>query len=240
MWKEKDSWTPLSIVWSRSFSDFLADFLLYLNFVINLPRLIKTCMQPWFCVTHSPLRRPGSSCFPTLILPLFYFAGNLAHTKGKGVNTLRSPRTPTRTITFAKVPTAPSASRLYYLLHRETSPEKLSIFFSLPYSKNHSWTTVHLLFVSTVFFISALLLTVMIVSSVLTLFCLLLSSSLSLCVSAFLSWKMGVLTFYSSFSFSEVINTFPWSSYQVLFYQSRLPNSLLIPWNEQVDPNVCM
>lgn len=218
----------------------LADSLLYLNFVINLPRLTKTCMQPWFCVTHSPLRRPGSSCFPTLILPLFYFAGNLAHTKGKGVNTLRSPRTPTRTITFAKVPTAPSASRLYYLLHRETSPEKLSIFFSLPYSKNHSWITVHLLFVSTVFFISALLLTVIIVSSVLTLFCLLLSSSLSLCVSAFLSWKMGVLTFYSSFSFSEVINTFPWSSYQVLFYQSRHPNSLLIPWNVQVDPNVCM
>ncbi|XP_040921899.1 myosin-IIIa [Toxotes jaculatrix] len=28
--------------------------------------------------------------------------GNLAHTKGKGINTLRSPRTPTRTITFAK------------------------------------------------------------------------------------------------------------------------------------------
>uniref|UniRef100_A0A672FP73 non-specific serine/threonine protein kinase n=1 Tax=Salarias fasciatus TaxID=181472 RepID=A0A672FP73_SALFA len=29
--------------------------------------------------------------------------GNLAHTKGKGVNTMRSPRTPTRTITFAKM-----------------------------------------------------------------------------------------------------------------------------------------
>ncbi|KAG7231250.1 hypothetical protein INR49_012081 [Caranx melampygus] len=28
--------------------------------------------------------------------------GNLAHTKGKGINTMRSPRTPTRTITFAK------------------------------------------------------------------------------------------------------------------------------------------
>ncbi|XP_078137393.1 myosin-IIIa [Sander vitreus] len=28
--------------------------------------------------------------------------GNLAHTKGKGKNTMRSPRTPTRTITFAK------------------------------------------------------------------------------------------------------------------------------------------
>ncbi|XP_054862948.1 myosin-IIIa isoform X4 [Amphiprion ocellaris] len=28
--------------------------------------------------------------------------GNLAHTKGKGVNTMRTPRTPTRTITFAK------------------------------------------------------------------------------------------------------------------------------------------
>ncbi|XP_037613510.1 myosin-IIIa isoform X1 [Sebastes umbrosus] len=29
--------------------------------------------------------------------------GNLAHTKGKGINTMRSPRTPTRTITFAKM-----------------------------------------------------------------------------------------------------------------------------------------
>ncbi|XP_032359240.1 myosin-IIIa isoform X4 [Etheostoma spectabile] len=29
--------------------------------------------------------------------------GNLAHTKGKGKNTMRSPRTPTRTITFAKM-----------------------------------------------------------------------------------------------------------------------------------------
>ncbi|XP_061876951.1 myosin-IIIa isoform X1 [Entelurus aequoreus] len=29
--------------------------------------------------------------------------GNLAHTKGKSINTLRSPRTPTRTITFAKM-----------------------------------------------------------------------------------------------------------------------------------------
>ncbi|XP_075903749.1 myosin-IIIa [Nelusetta ayraudi] len=28
--------------------------------------------------------------------------GNLAHTKGKGINTMRNPRTPTRTITFAK------------------------------------------------------------------------------------------------------------------------------------------
>nr|XP_046227777.1 myosin-IIIa isoform X2 [Scatophagus argus] len=28
--------------------------------------------------------------------------GNLAHTKGKGINTMRTPRTPTRTITFAK------------------------------------------------------------------------------------------------------------------------------------------
>ncbi|XP_047468034.1 myosin-IIIa isoform X2 [Mugil cephalus] len=29
--------------------------------------------------------------------------GNLAHTKGKGINTMRSPRTPTRTISFAKM-----------------------------------------------------------------------------------------------------------------------------------------
>ncbi|XP_044196292.1 myosin-IIIa isoform X1 [Thunnus albacares] len=29
--------------------------------------------------------------------------GNLAHTKGKAINTMRSPRTPTRTITFAKM-----------------------------------------------------------------------------------------------------------------------------------------
>ncbi|XP_008301022.1 myosin-IIIa [Stegastes partitus] len=29
--------------------------------------------------------------------------GNLAHTKGKGINTMRTPRTPTRTITFAKM-----------------------------------------------------------------------------------------------------------------------------------------
>ncbi|KAK5849943.1 hypothetical protein PBY51_014237 [Eleginops maclovinus] len=29
--------------------------------------------------------------------------GNLAHTKGKGINTMRSPRTPSRTITFAKM-----------------------------------------------------------------------------------------------------------------------------------------
>uniref|UniRef100_A0A8C3GCI0 non-specific serine/threonine protein kinase n=1 Tax=Cyclopterus lumpus TaxID=8103 RepID=A0A8C3GCI0_CYCLU len=29
--------------------------------------------------------------------------GNLAHTKGKGINTMRSPRTPTRSLTFAKV-----------------------------------------------------------------------------------------------------------------------------------------
>lgn len=32
-----------------------------------------------------------------------YFTGNLAHTKGKGINTMRGPRTPTRTITLAKV-----------------------------------------------------------------------------------------------------------------------------------------
>lgn len=81
-------------------------------------------------MTNSPLRRSGSSCYPTLILPFVYFAGNLAHTKGKGVNTLRSPRTPTRTITFAKVLTAPPVLPLYYLLHPETSPEKLSIFFT--------------------------------------------------------------------------------------------------------------
>lgn len=37
-------------------------------------------------------------------IPLFVcFQGNLAHTKGKGINTMRNPRTPTRTITFAKV-----------------------------------------------------------------------------------------------------------------------------------------
>lgn len=38
-----------------------------------------------------------------LTIHFVYFPGNLAHTKGKGINTMRSPRTPTRTITFAKV-----------------------------------------------------------------------------------------------------------------------------------------
>ncbi|PWA18074.1 hypothetical protein CCH79_00004002 [Gambusia affinis] len=37
--------------------------------------------------------------------------GNLAHTKGKGVNTLRGPRTPTRTITLAKIAAVPFGSK---------------------------------------------------------------------------------------------------------------------------------
>lgn len=41
--------------------------------------------------------------FFALTFPFVYFPGNLAHTKGKGINTMRSPRTPARTITFAKV-----------------------------------------------------------------------------------------------------------------------------------------
>ncbi|KAI4806778.1 hypothetical protein KUCAC02_017577 [Chaenocephalus aceratus] len=35
-------------------------------------------------------------------LPALSESSNLAHTKGKGINTMRSPRTPSRTITFAK------------------------------------------------------------------------------------------------------------------------------------------
>uniref|UniRef100_A0A4W6DVD6 non-specific serine/threonine protein kinase n=1 Tax=Lates calcarifer TaxID=8187 RepID=A0A4W6DVD6_LATCA len=55
--------------------------------------------------------------------------GNLAHTKGKGINTMRSPRTPTRTITFAKVLTALSALSLYCLLHQELPLKSCSIYF---------------------------------------------------------------------------------------------------------------
>lgn len=48
-------------------------------------------------------------------IPLFVCSpGNLAHTKGKGINTMRNPRTPTRTITFAKV--LPAALSIIVLL----------------------------------------------------------------------------------------------------------------------------
>lgn len=49
-------------------------------------------------------------------IPLFVCSpGNLAHTKGKGINTMRNPRTPTRTITFAKV--LPAALSIVVLLY---------------------------------------------------------------------------------------------------------------------------
>lgn len=58
-----------------------------------------------------------------------YSTGNLAHTKGKGINTMRSPRTPSRTITFAKVLTAISALLLYYLPHEDLI-KLFNLFFS--------------------------------------------------------------------------------------------------------------
>uniref|UniRef100_A0A3Q3F2H5 non-specific serine/threonine protein kinase n=1 Tax=Labrus bergylta TaxID=56723 RepID=A0A3Q3F2H5_9LABR len=54
--------------------------------------------------------------------------GNLAHTKGKGINTLR---TPSRTITFAKVLRALTALSLYYLLHHELPLRSCSVCLSL-------------------------------------------------------------------------------------------------------------
>ncbi|XP_073344654.1 myosin-IIIa isoform X2 [Pagrus major] len=56
--------------------------------------------------------------------------GNLAHTKGKGVNTLRSPRTPTRTITFAKMGVLTLYSSFSFSepsLELKRTPEKKSL-----------------------------------------------------------------------------------------------------------------
>lgn len=87
--------------------------------------------------------------------PFVYFTGNLAHTKGKGINTMRSPRTPTRTITFAKVLTALSALLLYYLLH-QVLPLKFvqSIFSLLTPTKKTLLNYGSPSLASTVFFIS--------------------------------------------------------------------------------------
>ncbi len=71
---------------------------------------------------------------------------------------MRSPRTPTRTITFAKVLTALSALSLYYLLYQELAPEKLFIYFFPPYSRYQSQKNLlnynSAPLVSTVFFYS--------------------------------------------------------------------------------------
>ena len=84
------------------------------------------------CMTKSPPVSKNSS--PTDSHPLFvYLTGNLAHTKGKAINTMRSPRTPTRTITFAKVLTALSALSLYYLPHRELPLKSCLILFLAHY-----------------------------------------------------------------------------------------------------------
>lgn len=89
------------------------------------------------CMTNSLHMSKGSLL--TDSHPLFvYFSGNLAHTKGKGINTLRSPRTPTRTITFAKVLTALSALSLYYLPHQELPLKSCSFCFSHYTAKNSS------------------------------------------------------------------------------------------------------
>lgn len=151
--------------------------------------------------------------------PFVYFTGNLAHTKGKGINTMRSPRTPTRTITFAKVLTALSALLLYYLLL--TLKFVWSIFSLLTLTEN-TWIIVHLVWHSAVlFFISAVLF--LSPNCNYRFFC---SLCPPLSASAFLWSKMGVLTLYSSFSVSEVITIFPYSLRQVVFYQCRNAYSL--------------
>lgn len=122
--------------------------------------------------------------------PLFvYFTGNLAHTKGKGINTMRSPRTPTRTITFAKVLTALCALSLYYPPHQELPLKSCSIYFfsfcSHYYSQNPLLNYNSASLASTVFFISTLSLlpNYNYSFSYSYLFCLLFSSSLCLCIS---------------------------------------------------------
>lgn len=154
--------------------------------------------------------------------PFVYFTGNLAHTKGKGINTMRSPRTPTRTITFAKVLTALSALLLYYLLH-QVLPLKFvqSIFSLLTPTKKTLLNYGSPSLASTVFFISTVFF--FLPNCNYSFFC---SFCPPLSVSAFLWLKMGVLNLYSSFSFSEVITMFPYSLCQVVFYQCRYPHSL--------------
>lgn len=155
--------------------------------------------------------------------PFVYFTGNLAHTKGKGINTMRSPRTPTRTITFAKVLTALSALLLYYLLHQVLPLKFVQSIFSLltPTKKNtlELWFTFSCLYSVFHFYCLFFLLP----NCNYSFFC---SFCPPLSVSAFLWLKMGVLNLYSSFSFSEVITMFPYSLCQVVFYQCRYPHSL--------------
>lgn len=106
---------------------------------INLSQLIKTCIQLCFFSWFLDVRvSPVDGSLLTDPHPLFvYFIGNLAHTKGKGINTMRSLRTPTRTITFAKVLTALSALSLYNLLHVELPLGSFSICSPPSYCHYH-------------------------------------------------------------------------------------------------------